>query len=285
MNKLLILKSSFFLCLATSSLLASPCLMEYADFYIAPSVNSLKFDIPFTDSGSGIDHSANYSLTGLSGIKGGVRAQVFIGSHFFLKGYADYGWIFSGDLSLNDSFNTYSGDTKGNLVDGSIGAGYNFYPTSCWQIAPTLGWSFDQIRAYTKNTKKDGIEDHNQQFKSILAGPYLGFETSYNFNCNWSLLAGYELHLAASRIHVYDENTTTSAHTKYLIGSYAHLGVNYQISECWNAGIDLVGYSYNSYNRTGKVTPTAIGTTYTNRYVQNIQSQTAEIRLFTGYTY
>jgi hypothetical protein len=256
--------------------------MEYVDFYVAPTTNSIKFEIPFTNSGNRL--ASKYSLTGLNGIKGGVRAQVFIGPRWFLKGYADYGWIFGGNFSLNDTFHQYSGDTKGNLTDGSIGAGYNFYPTTCWQIAPTIGWSFEQIYIYTKNTKRDGLDRQNQRFKSILGGPYLGVETTYTFNQCWTLLAGYECHMAVSRIHVYDETVTTSAHLRNLIGNYAHLGVNYQISECWNAGIDLVGYIYNS-NRTGTLTPEDIETTYVDRRIKNVQVKTGEIRLFMGYTF
>jgi hypothetical protein len=284
MNRKFFIQSMLSLELMSSSLSSLTCPQDYIDFYVAPTANSLKFNLPYTNSTT--RYKAEYNLTQLNGVKGGVRAQIFLSSRWFLKGYADYGWIFSGNMKLNDHLYSYSASTRGNLTDGSIGAGYNFYPLSRLQIAPTIGWSFEKIYIYTKHLKRNSIDRPDQRFKSILGGPYLGFETVYYFNCdgNWSLMAGYECHIAVSRIHVYDENATTSAHLRNLIGNYAHIGLNYQISDCWNAGIDIVGYVYNS-NRTGTLTPTEIGTTYEDRRIKNVQVKTGEIRFFTGYTF
>jgi hypothetical protein len=271
-------------CLLKFSFLFSSTPQNYLDVYVAPTTNSVKFNLPFTNNASQrVD--ANYNISQINGIKAGLRGQVFAGCRWFFKGYADYGWITSGNFDLDDTYYSYKANVQGNLTDGSIAAGYNFYPTKCLQIGPTIGWSYEKIYVYTKNLKRNDLNYQNQNLKTQLGGPFLGFEGNYEFNCKWSVLFGYECHMAVNKINIADDFGTTKGHLRNLIGNLGHVAVNYLISSCWNVGLDLLGYSYTS-TRTGTIKPGDINApSFTNRRFNDVTINTLELRVFTGYQF
>lgn len=275
--------SALFLALLQASSLFSFCPLNYCDIYVAPTTNKFNFDISYTELDPRPEVS--YKLSNLNGIKAGVRGQFFIGERLYIKGYADYGWITSGNFQSNDEYQTltYKGSANGNVADGSIAFGYNFYPIKCFQIGPTLGWSYEKILTWTKNLQRNELDVQEQRVKSQLMGPYLGFEAFYAFSSNWTLLAGYECHLAVSKMKINDPIAETKCKLRNMIGNYVHLGVNAAFCSCWNAGVDLVGYSYNSY-RKGSVVPNDVDV-FTNREYKNVTVNTVEVRFFIGFQY
>lgn len=238
------------------------------DLYASASLNQIKFDISALDLTSvSITHS--YDLNNLVAFKGGIKALLYASSHWFFRGYADYGWITHGRYSLSSI--SLPVNTKGNVADGSIACGYLFYPSCKWQIGPTLGWSYNMISLFEETTKTQ------------WGGPFVGVDTLYNFTDCWGLSAGYELHLAAVKVKTDTSSTapTSRSYIRSVWGNLAHVGTTYNISKWWHIGLDLIGYVY-STSKNGYINPSTLTGVESSRILKNVKISTGEVRLYTG---
>jgi hypothetical protein len=186
---------------------------------------------------------------------------------------------------------------KGDVWDISGGIGYNFrYCCDTFQIAPLVGWYYNNVHFHTDNYKNFTVlsGDINQNLRidnvgelpdlgffaadgrsrarhnASWTGPWIGFDTSYNWDCRLTLLASFQYNYVrqTGSGKIYTSNTYTISDTvpsefidfdalsedsigiKYSVenrfksrvnmrGIFIGGGFNYEINDCWYTGFHI----------------------------------------------
>lgn len=183
-------------------------------------------------------------------------------SYVYLRGEADWGKIFSGNSHLMRNFGsealtndeTQTGKTRGHVIDTSLGIGIPIF-FNCLQlnIAPVAGYAFQEQYLLDKDisgTAFGFINDapqttfisgfRKQRFRWY--GPWIGLDASYEVNCNWKFLVGYEYHFvrykAKTDEHITCDLLTINQNSKHAHGASATIGILYAYADdcctCWN---------------------------------------------------
>lgn len=152
----------------------------------------------------------------------GVNGRSTIGSNFYVRGSAHWGWIIDGDIkesiNIHASTNDFSNEATfssrdHNIVDGrwvfdiDAAIGYPFYFCDYTTVlAPVVGYAFDEqnIR-FDENGRSDIFDDSYastsccytcNKFVNRWYGPFVGVDLTYNAMNQWNLYASLEYHWA-----------------------------------------------------------------------------------------
>lgn len=275
------MKKQIFLVLAclvgTVQAFASGCDTDCCNPCSAPSDCCLDFDSKlFVDVGGGLrwdslswktsasGYSCNDFRQKWSDIKLGVIEANFAFlacEHYLLKGNFDYGWVYGKNhLSANRfGFNSFSDSSsrssahskKGHAYDLSAGVGYQFN-LDCWSasIAPLVGYSYNVLSlnrgSFGPYNHRDSSSCGSNKHKFRLSGPWLGFASTYQANCDMLFYLSYAFHWASFRATV-DEglafesfnnrHSSRSFKSKNAYGNEVTIGGVYTLCDCWFAGL------------------------------------------------
>lgn len=265
------------------------CPESYIDFFVGGHADSVKFQVPENNS-LGNPATTYYDLKNLRGSKVGLKGQVALSHRWFLKGFFDYGWVNTGNFSYTDNTSetaTVLGNTSGNVANMDVAVGYNFYPTTCLQLAPTFGWGYDKIQVFTDQTTLDGVSSAQRNIKTYWGGPFLGVDAMYLIACNWRAYAGYEFHYTTNQLKMRASDlTTTRGHIRNLIGNLVRLGIKYK-PECllWHFGLEAIGSTYTSCQRNGWISPGLVEGSYSKAKLNHVRINSVNLLLSSGFNF
>lgn len=194
----------------------------------------------------------------------------FVGGNFYVRGYADYAHTFSGTNTDSDYYNLVDEETgnlvkknalwlktkqkagKGEAFDFSFGIGYLFdFLCKRLTFAPMVGYSYHEqhLRMFKGKVVFDLVDNIVGEFPNLHSnyrarwqGPWLGFDTAYEWDCSIKFFGGFEYHWAdynaSGHWNLRKDFTKDFQHKGNngygLIGT---LGASYDFWDCWTAGI------------------------------------------------
>jgi hypothetical protein len=135
--------------------------------------------------------------------------KLVVADRFYVRGYVDYGWIIDGENQDSDyagddrtrEFSRSNNDTdEGNVLDASIGAGYQFGPV--WKlvmITPLAGYSYHEqnlviTNGYQTIPRRGPFAGLDSTYDTEWKGPWAGVDFSVLFSERLTLTNSFEFH-------------------------------------------------------------------------------------------
>jgi hypothetical protein len=189
-------------------------------------------------------------------------------SGFYLRGYADYGWII-GRSHYHETFlldaipsETIADIHRGQVADVLGGVGYLFSWSDCWGIGPVVGWSYDYQRIKMSHPELNGLPDpalDGLKYTNRWQGPWIGVDFVVNM-CDFEIDAGYEYHWSSwsagydlAGPDVFGGSFSDRRHSHDAHGQVVYLDGRWDLCDCWNIGIGLKYQFWRAVN--GDVVP------------------------------
>ena len=204
-------------------------------------------------------------------LKAGIRS--LIGRAFYIKGSLGYGWVFDGDNQDSD----YSGDNRtnewsrsnnstdnGNVVDATLGIGYQFKVASGrLKFIPLVGYSYsDQYFNITDgfqtvsepSLKPPGADDPpdigplpglDSTYEAEWWGPWLGIDVLFDASEKLRLFGGFEYHWATYQGEADWNLRDQLAHPKSFehdtegTGILMSVGGEYHLTQPWYISLNI----------------------------------------------
>lgn len=185
---------------------------------------------------------------------------------FYLRGSIGYGWIFDGENQDSDyagnnrtfefSRSNNSSD-KGNVMDASMGAGYQFNPGSGWlKVTPLVGYSHNEQNVTMRNgfqsiPSTGSFSGLNSTYDTKWKGPWAGVDLSIEASKSLTIFGSFEYHRADYKAEANWNLRTDFAHPKSFEhdadgkGIVLSAGGTYAIDKHWliNANVDFQNWS------------------------------------------
>ncbi len=185
---------------------------------------------------------------------------------FYLRGSIGYGWIFDGENQDSD----YLGDNRtlefsrsnnssdnGNVMDASVGAGYQFNPGSGrLKVAPLVGYSLHEQNltitgGFQTIPATGSFSGLNSTYDTKWKGPWAGVDLSIEASRNLTLFGSFEYHWADYEAEANWNLRTDFAHPKSFEqiadgkGILVSAGGIYAIDDHWliNANVGFQDWS------------------------------------------
>lgn len=234
----------------------------------------------------------------------GLKGEITFCDDWFIKGFADFGWVDGGRYREDTAFPIIVSQTStahvnnGNTRDYSIGLGYLFSCNDCIKIGPVAGYSYDYQKIKLSTVDTNGVADptlSHLSYNMRWQGPWLGFETEYCL-CDILLNLGYEYHWSDWRanwtldgpdvpgVAFSDKRKASRAN-----GNVVYLDGTYTFCDCWNLGLGLKYQYWEAWD--GRLVPrsgsfTSVGGSASE--VDKIPKATwssIQVQLSAGYTF
>lgn len=191
-----------------------------------------------------------------------VNAAILFQENYLVLADFDYGWVGGGDHPFKNTevesgrvIQDLCSKTKGNVWDISGGVGYqlNFFCNSL-SLAPVVGYSYHQQR-FRHHHYKDRLFDRtvfvHSRYDYQWKGPWFGFASGYQMNCDWQFYFDYRFHWAKYSAHVNEDLGIIFQHQKInsVNGNEFILGANYIFCDCLWTGLKFDYKNFSSHKR------------------------------------
>ncbi len=239
--------------------------------------DTIQEGIQFIDHSHMIPYSSiERQLKDLSSIQLGGRGFLEV-SDWVVKANGHYGWIVNGEYNAD---HIEKGRQRGHNIDASTAIGYLYKKIDCFNIAPLVGYSYDQLVARAQHVRAlhptmNTINTQNGTWSAKVFGPWFGVDIYYDATewCrNMYFISGYEFHCGQAFTH-WNETlcepkgskfsfTTKQAH---MIGHVVRFESQIIIWDNWFAGFDTLykywGSTHNSRSRFGQGVDSGLAST------------------------
>lgn len=232
----------------------------------------------------------------------GFKGRVCL-CEYFLKGFANFGWVGSGhyeeDVSAPGKVTSESKGHihKGRTRDYSIGLGYMF-TWNCINISPLIGYSYDYQRIKMGKITVDGFPDaqlSNLKYDMRWQGPWIGLESEFDLCCI-DFTVGYEYHWSDWRANwtlagpdIFGVAFSDKRKSHHAYGNVVYIDGTYCFCNCWEVGL---GLKYQYWKATkGKLQPRngtlaeAVGSSTEVDKVPKATWSSFQIQLSLGYNF
>jgi hypothetical protein len=246
---------------------------SYGSYYSYSDYSDYSESEPSTDLPVG-SSTLNWKNLNIAFIEG--RGKYVTCDNFYLRAGGDYGWICSGENTDSDylkltpespkvEFSRSTARTKGHVYDANIAVGYEFhFCDDNLTFAPLIGYSWkgqhvhdshlvqeiafdpeypsEDAYSYYLGSSGQSIDGLHSSYKTRWNGPFVGFDSEYHYDCEWSIIAGYEYHWG--QYHAKGDwnlrEDLPNGFTHHAKNSYGHvfdLGLKWDFCECWTASL------------------------------------------------
>lgn len=239
---------------------------DYSGYYPSSEPSKTEF-FPITSS---VLDWKNLNIAFIEG-----RGKYVTCDNFYFRGGADYGWVCSGRNTDTDyeqlfeqpkvAFSKSTSRVHGHVYDFNIAAGYQIQLCEDnFTVAPLIGYSWKGQHLHDTHLKQrplsgsDGsysfasssysIPGLHSKYNTRWNGPFVGLDSEYLFNCNWSFMLNYEYHWGRYHAKAFwnlrpDMPNGFHHRTKSSYGHVVDVGFKNDFCECWTTSVH-VGFQY-----------------------------------------
>ncbi|HKZ00491.1 MAG TPA: hypothetical protein VJ112_04935 [Rhabdochlamydiaceae bacterium] len=219
----------------------------------------------------------------------GLKLKYALEKHWYLRGFADFGWIVDGQshmrtLSALSEPPHSQQDNNGHVMDMGGALGYMVFAAKKFNFAPVLGWAFDRIK--TDLSAPYRSRQSVRHFKTTCNGPFIGLDLFLQPSVHFVMNVAYALQIADQRIKMdVPHAPLLRGHSEWgTLGQLFFLGLWYRCYSGWRFGLEGECLFYRTF-KSLKVQPASQEPFYAMAKGNNSHRQTVKGLFSLSYDY